>query len=162
MISNYECFEASGSATNYSLQFVNLIESHSKELAVFLHCDFLLSPQSSSLLCNWMWFFKFVCLLNPLSHISHLNGQVPVCIYMWDFRSPGVGNDFAHSLHLWGLSWNNVCYWLVKMFHYFLPWYVSSCDNTNLKRLWKSSHKPHIYEVFLQCEFFCVCLDCYL
>ena len=55
--------------------------------------------------CNRRWFFKFVCLLNPLWHTWHLNGQVPVCTYVWDLRSPGVGKDLEHIVHLCGFSW---------------------------------------------------------
>ena len=51
-----------------------------------------------------MWFLRLACLLNPRSQKSHLNGQDPLCTYMWLFRSPGVGNDFEHSWHLWGFS----------------------------------------------------------
>ena len=58
--------------------------------------------------CNRRWFFKFVCLLNPRWQTWHLNGQVPVCTYVWDLRSPGVGKDLEHIVHLCGFSWKNV------------------------------------------------------
>lgn len=51
------------------------------------------------------WFLKFVCLLKPRLHILHWKGQLPLCTYMCDFKSPGVGNDFWHIVHLWGFSW---------------------------------------------------------
>lgn len=51
------------------------------------------------------WFFRFVCLLNPLWQISHLKGQDPLWTYMWLRRSPGVGKDLEHRVHLWGFSW---------------------------------------------------------
>lgn len=56
--------------------------------------------------CKNKWFFKFVCFENPLEQIWHLNGHVPLWTYMCDLRSPGVGNDFEHKLHLWGFSCN--------------------------------------------------------
>lgn len=51
------------------------------------------------------WFLRLVCLENPLEQIWHLKGQEPECTYMCDLRSPGVGNDLLHKLHLCGLSW---------------------------------------------------------
>ena len=58
--------------------------------------------------CSRRWFFRFVCLLNPRWQTWHLNGQVPVCTYVWDLRSPGVGKDLEHIVHLCGFSWKNV------------------------------------------------------
>ena len=45
-----------------------------------------------------------VCLLNPRWQMWHLKGHVPVCTYVCDLRSPGVGNDFEHIVHLCGFS----------------------------------------------------------
>lgn len=50
------------------------------------------------------WFRKLVCLLKPLLHTSHLKGHEPLCTYMWDRRSPGVGKDFVHCVHLCGFT----------------------------------------------------------
>lgn len=60
------------------------------------------------------WFLRLVCLENPLEQMWHLKGQDPEWTYMWDRRSPGVGKDLLHKLHLWGLSWKkeNHCYWV--------------------------------------------------
>ena len=55
--------------------------------------------------CKNKWFLRLVILLKPLSQIWHRWGQDPLWIYMWDLRSPGVGNDFWQSSHLWGFSW---------------------------------------------------------
>ena len=54
--------------------------------------------------CWCIWFFKLVSFPNPRVQISHLYGHVPVWTYMWDFKSPGVGKDFEHRLHLCGFS----------------------------------------------------------
>ena len=50
--------------------------------------------------CRRMWLLRFVCLLKPLLQMWHLKGQLPLCMYMWDLRSPGVGNDLEHIVHL--------------------------------------------------------------
>lgn len=36
----------------------------------------------------------------------HLNGHEPLCTYICDFKSPGVGKDFEQRLHLCGFSYN--------------------------------------------------------
>ena len=61
---------------------------------------------NNSPVCKKRWFFKLVTLLNPLSQMWHRCGQDPLCMYIWDFKSPGVGNDFWHRSHLCGFSCN--------------------------------------------------------
>ena len=56
--------------------------------------------------CKNRWFFRLVTLLKPLSQMWHRCGQLPLWIYIWDLRSPGVGKDFWQSSHLWGFSCN--------------------------------------------------------
>ena len=55
--------------------------------------------------CKKRWFRRFVCLLKPRWQTWHWNGQLPLCTYMCDFKSPGVGNDLEHRAHLCGFSW---------------------------------------------------------
>ena len=62
---------------------------------------YLLKRSDSDLpVCRNKWFFRFVCLLKPRLHTWHLNGHDPLCTYMCDFKSPGVGNDLEHRAHL--------------------------------------------------------------
>jgi len=53
---------------------------------------------------RYMWLRRLVCLLKPRLQMWHLKGHDPLWTYMWLLRSPGVGNDFEHSVHLWGFS----------------------------------------------------------
>lgn len=62
-------------------------------------------------LCRNRWFFKFVCFEKPRKQIEHLKGHEPLWTYLWDFKSPGVGNDLAHRLHLCGFSLMWVILW---------------------------------------------------
>lgn len=59
------------------------------------------------------WFCKLVNLLKPLWQMSHRNGQKPLCVYMWDLRSPGVGKDLGQKLHLCGFTCNSC--WINKL-----------------------------------------------
>lgn len=52
--------------------------------------------------CKKRWFLRFVCLLKPREQIWHLKGHDPLWTYMWERRSPGVGNDLEQRLHLCG------------------------------------------------------------
>lgn len=54
--------------------------------------------------CKNRWFFRLVCFEKPREQIWHLNGHDPLCTYMCDLRSPGVGNDFEQRPHLCGFS----------------------------------------------------------
>lgn len=56
--------------------------------------------------CKNRWFLRFVCLEKPLEQMWHLNGHEPLCTYICDFKSPGVGKDFEQRLHLCGFSYN--------------------------------------------------------
>lgn len=47
-----------------------------------------------------------VSLEKPRAQMWHLKGQEPEWTNWWDLRSPGVGNDLEHRLHLWGFSCN--------------------------------------------------------
>ena len=58
--------------------------------------------------CTMTWLFKFVCLLKPLKQTEHLKGQHPLWTYLWDLKSPGVGNDFGQMSHLWGFIWKAI------------------------------------------------------
>lgn len=51
-----------------------------------------------------MWFLRLVCLEKPRLQMEHLKGQDPLCTYMCDLRSPGVGKDLEQRLHLCGFS----------------------------------------------------------
>lgn len=83
--------------------------------------------------CKKRWFFRFVCLEKPLAQMWHLNGHDSVCVYMWDFRSPGVGKDFTHKLHLCGFSCNYkkekdaVLVSYVHFHHHSIRYYLNVC-----------------------------------
>jgi len=71
------------------------------------------------------WFLRFVCLLKPREQIWHLNGHDPLWTYMWERRSPGVGNDFEQRLHLCGFS----CWKETKiMFNIRVSWSTKCCS----------------------------------
>lgn len=70
-----------------------------------VHSDFSVGRNNTYLpVCKKRWFFRFVCLEKPREQMWHLNGHDPLCTYMCDLRSPGVGNDFEHRPHLCGFS----------------------------------------------------------
>lgn len=65
-------------------------------------CEFYLP------VCKKRWFLRFVCFEKPLEQMWHLNGHEPLCTYICDFKSPGVGKDFEQRLHLCGFSYMTI------------------------------------------------------
>lgn len=117
--------------------------------------------------CKNRWFFRLVCLENPREQIWHLNGHEPLCTYICDLRSPGVGNDFEQRLHLWGFSCN------FKRKHGYkllvpIPWAqckqtyeISKKKERSRPKLWVqwygiSSHKrwPFVFHLYISIHIF--------
>ena len=89
-----------------SLGKTNFLENHYTKSINLKHKRIECNNAHNIPVCRKRWFFKLVTLLNPRSQIWHRWGQLPLWMYMWDLRSPGVGKDFWHSSHLWGFSCN--------------------------------------------------------
>ena len=85
------------------LKFIHLAILNSKYGLRLMVFNLKYANQDSPV-CRNRWFLRLVCLLKPRLQTWHLNGHDPLCTYMCDLRSPGVGNDLEHSAHLCGFS----------------------------------------------------------
>lgn len=82
----------------------SLVSQFSSSFSLTCNARAHIGGSGDSPVCRNRWFLRFVCLLKPREQTWHLNGHEPLCTYMCDLRSPGVGKDLEHRAHLCGFS----------------------------------------------------------